>query len=245
MGEEAFVPASKTRAIGVFAFGRRAVSSGSLELGLRADQQDVDTAILPDYDGTAINGSLALTWPVTDEVAIIGQLVHSERHPSASELYANGPHAATQQFEVGDPGLDIERGWTAELGLRRTGDSMTFELRAFASRYDGYIFLSPTGAIEDELPVFQFLQQDARFDGVEAELAMPLASDSGFTLTLSSDYVRGRLDESGDLPRVPPLRAGPSSPGRAKDSAPSWRCNTCSSRTRWRPSRPQPTATRC
>jgi iron complex outermembrane receptor protein len=84
----------------------------------------------------------------------------------------------------------------------------TLDLRAFASRYDEYIFLSPTGAIEDGLPVFQFLQADARFEGFEAQLAWPLAAEAGVMLTLTSDYVRGRLEQGGDLPRVPPMRFG-------------------------------------
>lgn len=207
-GEEAFVPASRTRAIGIFAFGRRPVGQGSLELGLRADRQDIETSDLPDYDDTAINGSLGIVWPISGELDLVGQLLRSERHPSATELYADGPHAATQQFEIGDPDLATERGWTAEIGLRRTAGAVTADLHAFASRYDGYIFLAPTGAIEDELPVFEFLQRDARFHGFEAELALPLGDDSGTTLTLMSDYVRGKLDQGGDLPRVPPLRVG-------------------------------------
>ncbi|MEX0735552.1 MAG: TonB-dependent receptor [Steroidobacteraceae bacterium] len=208
IGEEAFVPASRTRATGIFAFGRGPVGAGSLELGLRADRQEIETAVLPDYSGNAINGSLGLTWPLSETLDLIGQLVRSERHPGASELYADGPHAATQQFEIGDPDLTTERGWTAELGLRRTAGAAVLDLRAFASRYDSYIFLSPTGAVEDGLPVFQFLQQDARFEGFKAQLALPLAFDGGLMLTLMSDYVRGRLDQGGDLPRVPPLRVG-------------------------------------
>ncbi|MGH8198706.1 MAG: TonB-dependent receptor [Steroidobacteraceae bacterium] len=208
IGEEAFVPASRTRATGIFAFGRGPVGEGSLELGLRVDRQEIETEALPDYSGNAINGSLGLTWPLSETVDLIGQVVRSERHPGASELYADGPHAATQQFEIGDPDLTTERGWTAELGLRRTAGNVALDLRAFASRYDSYIFLSPAGTVEDGLPVFQFLQQEARFEGFEAQLALPLAFDGGLMLTLMSDYVRGRLEQGGDLPRVPPLRAG-------------------------------------
>jgi iron complex outermembrane receptor protein len=208
IGEEAFVPASDTRATGAFAFGRRGIGDGSVELGLRVDRQEVDTATLPDYDANAVNGSIGLTWPVTEELSIVGQLFRSERHPSASELYADGPHAATQQFEIGDPDLGTEKGWTAELGLRRTAGPVTLDLRAFASRYDDYIFLSPTGAVEDDLPVFQFLQEDAKFEGFEAELTLPLVPETDVLLRLTSDYVRGRLDQGGELPRIPPLRIG-------------------------------------
>ncbi len=207
-GAEAFVPPSQTRATGLFAFGRRPIGAGSLELGLRLDRQNIEAQGFTDYKDESVNGSVGRSWPIGGEFELVGQLVRSERHPSASELYANGPHAATQQFEVGDPSLQTERGWTADLGLRRgTGRART-ELRAFASRYDGYIFLAPTGAIIDGLPVFAFRQNDARFHGLEAQLELSLDAAATTVLTLSGDYVEGRLDAGDDLPRIPPLRLG-------------------------------------
>jgi len=208
IGEEAFVPASRTRATGAFAFARHALGEGALEFGLRIDRQEIETSALPDYDDHAVNGSFGFTWPIAAELEVVGQVVRSERHPSATELYADGPHVATQQFEVGNPDLGTEQGWTADLGLRREGAGVSGEIRAFVSRYDGYVFLSPTGAIEDELPVFQYLQGDAEFHGFEALLSMPLDAERATTLTLMSDYVRGKLRSGGNLPRVPPLRLG-------------------------------------
>ncbi|MBX3702437.1 MAG: TonB-dependent receptor [Steroidobacteraceae bacterium] len=206
-GEEAFVPGSRTRATGLFAFGRRAAGPGSLELGLRADRQEIDAEGFGEYRDEALNASLGLTWPVAGDWDLVGQLVRSERHPSATELFADGPHAATQQFEIGDPGLSTERAWTADLGLRRGGGRVQGEIRAFASRYDGYIFLAPTGEFEDGLPVFAVRQAGARFHGFEAAVAFPFGPAGSTSLTLSSDYVRARLDGGGSLPRIPPLRA--------------------------------------
>lgn len=207
-GEEAFIPNSNTRTVGVFAFQKRDLQAVSLEYGLRWDRQEIEAREFPGYDDTSINASFGVLWQLTDGLALVGQAVRSERHPSATELYADGPHAATRQFEIGDASLRTERAVTADLGLRASAGTVSGEIRAFASRYDGYIFLSPTGEQLDELPVFEFLQRDARFYGVEAELELPLGTDSGFALTLSGDYVRGRLDSGGDLPRIPPLRLG-------------------------------------
>ncbi len=207
-GEEAFVPDSKTQEYGLFGFARRAAGAGTLELGLRADHQRIEVDALPDYTGTALNASAGFTLPAGDAVELLGQVVLSERHPGATELYADGPHAATQQFEVGDASLDIERGWTVDFGLRRKGGRAQAELRTFASRYDGYIYLAPTGEVEDGLPVYQYRQRDAEFYGFEGSLAFALGAGEATTLTLRSDYVRGRLASGGDLPRIPPWRAG-------------------------------------
>lgn len=207
-GEEAFIPDSRTRTLGAFLFEKRDFELASVELGVRWDRQEIDGAGLPGYDDSSLNASLGALWQFSERLALVGQLVRSERHPSATELYADGPHAATRQFEVGDVDLRTERGVTADLGLRLGSGAVTGEVRAFASRYDGYIYLSPTGAEEDGLPVFQYLQRDADFWGLELEAELPLGEDSGFTLGFTGDYVRGELRDGGNLPRIPPLRLG-------------------------------------
>jgi iron complex outermembrane recepter protein len=206
-GEEAFIPSTTTRTVGLFGFQRHRFDAASLEYGFRLDQQRITGAPAGAYDDNAINLSVGSVWPVAENLSLVGQLTYSDRHPSATELYADGPHVATQQFEVGDPDLDTERGVTAEAGLRLEGTGFTGELRVFASRYHDFIYLAPTGAEEDELPVFAYRQRDSRFEGVEAEFEIPFG-DSPVTLALTGEYLRGRLEGGDDLPRMPPLGLG-------------------------------------
>ena len=206
-GEEAFIPSTTTRTVGLFGFQRHRFDAASLEYGFRLDQQRITGAPAGTYDDNAINLSVGSVWPVAESLSLVGQLTYSDRHPSATELYADGPHVATQQFEVGDPDLDTERGVTAEAGLRLEGTGFTGELRVFASRYHDFIYLAPTGAEEDELPVFAYRQRDSRFEGVEAEFEIPFG-DSPVTLALTGEYLRGRLEGGDDLPRMPPLGLG-------------------------------------
>jgi iron complex outermembrane recepter protein len=58
--------------------------------------------------------------------------------------------------------------------MRAAGWAGTFKLTAFRQWFDNYIFLAETGEVEDGLPVFLYLQQDADFWGIEAELNYPL-----------------------------------------------------------------------
>jgi iron complex outermembrane recepter protein len=206
-GEEAFIPDTTTRTEGLFGFQRHSFDSGSIEYGLRFDRQRISGAPAGRYDGNAANLSLGGVRDLGERLALVAQLTRSERHPSATELYADGPHVATQQFEVGDPDLDTERGVSGELGLRFNGAAVGGELRAFASRYHDYIYLSPTGTGEDGLPVYRYRQQGSRFEGLEAELEVPLGAGA-FTLELTGEYLRGRLEGGGDLPRMPPFGLG-------------------------------------
>ena len=79
----------------------------------------------------------------------------------------------------------------------------------FVNRFSGYIFPRATGAEEDHLPVYRYVQQGAGFHGAEAELLFHLHESSAHTwdLRLAGDFVRGRLtDGAGNLPRITPQR---------------------------------------
>lgn len=211
IGDEAFVPASKTQTISVFAFEERHFDQWTIELGARAEQQKIDVdAALPDYDETAISLSAGTVWEFADEHALALNLTRTQRNPQAAELYANGPHIAAQRFEIGDANLDQETSVTADLSLRHTGDQVRWTLSAYYNDYSDYIYADPTGELEDDLPVFVYLQQGAKFHGFEAELNVPLLDqgDQHLELRLASDYVRGKLDNGDDLPQIPPLRFG-------------------------------------
>lgn len=206
-GEEAFVPDSRTRTVGVFLFEQRDFGPWSLELGARLDRQDIRGADLDDYGGTALNASVGVIVPLDERVSLVAQLARIERHPSATELYADGPHAATGQFEIGDPGFGTEKGRQAEAGLRFSTGGAALDLRAFVADYQGYLFLAPTGVTQDELPVYAYRQEAARLVGFEAEASLNVG-DTGWSLDLFADAVRGRLENDGNLPRIPPLRLG-------------------------------------
>lgn len=211
LGDEAFVPNSKTQALSVFAFEERHFEDWTVELGARAEQQKIDVdAELPDYNETAISLSAGTVWEFADEHALALNLTRTQRNPQAAELYANGPHIAAQRFEVGDADLDQETSVTADVSLRHTGEGINWTVSAYYNDYTDYIYATPTGEIADELPVFAYLQDGAKFHGFEAELNVPLIDDGQrhLGLRLASDYVRGKLDNGEDLPQIPPLRFG-------------------------------------
>lgn len=217
IGEEAFVPASITQALSLFAFEERHFDQWTLELGVRAENQTIDPAnasALPDYDETAFNVSAGLVFKLTEDRALALNVTRTERHPQAAELYADGPHIAAGRVEIGDPNLDMETAYTADISLRSSGEGIRWTLNAFYNDYANYIYLSPTGEFEEgeeeALPIFDYLQAGAKLYGYEAEVIFPLlgGSDNSLELRLASDYVRGKLDDGSNLPQIPPLRFG-------------------------------------
>jgi iron complex outermembrane receptor protein len=140
---------------------------------------------------------------------LAASIAHSERAPAAEELFANGAHAATRTFEIGDPDLGKERSLGFEALLRGRGEGWRLELSGFFSRFSNFIYLAPTGEEADELPVFAYEQARARYWGFEAEGAVTLgrAGATRFDVTGLADFVRADLlGGRGPVPRIPPLR---------------------------------------
>lgn len=220
IGDEAFVPASKTRATSLFAFEERHFDPWTIELGGRAERQTiaVDTSVgLPNYADTAISLSAGAVWEFAAQQALALNVTRTQRHPQATELYANPdvPHAAAQRFETGDANLDLETAITADLSLRRTAQNMHWTLSAYYNDYSNYIYENPSGIFAatgngEQFQIFEYLQEGARIYGFEAEIIFPLWQQDGdrLDLRLASDYVRGKLDNGADLPQIPPLRIG-------------------------------------
>ena len=144
------------------------------------------------------------------ENVFLGLNVHrTERAPSTEELFSNGPHLATEAFEIGDADLDEETSIGIEGTLQIGNDRISAVINGFYTSYDDFIFETETGEIEDGLPVFQFVATDASFRGFEAQVEAELFGFGAFDVRgdAALDFVRATTDAAGNdnLPRIPPL----------------------------------------
>ena len=225
IGEEAFVPPSTTDLLAVFAYEEIDFEPFRLQVGARWETQEIDPEgpaggvgeggePFSDRSFDAFSGSAGGIWSFTASDSLAATLSRSERIPTANELFANGPHAATRAFEIGDPDLGVETATGLDLSWRRIsqgGGPVTGTLSIFFARFDDYVFEAFTGEEEDELDVIRFRQADADFYGAEAEAAVDLwrRGESHLVLELSGDSVRAELRDTDEpLPRIPPLRLG-------------------------------------
>jgi iron complex outermembrane receptor protein len=211
VGEEAYIPLNTTDQVGLFTAQTVNLGSFDLEAGGRFEHSRVRSApasFTRQFD--AFSGSAGVSVPVGDSLRFAASLAYTERAPAAEELLANGAHAATGTFEIGNPDLAKERSLGAEAVLRGRGSGWRFELSGFFNRFHDFIYLSPTGQEEDELPVFAYLQDGARHWGFEAEGAYTLFETGGGTRIEATglvDFVRADiLGGKGPAPRIPPLR---------------------------------------
>jgi len=215
VGEEKFLPPNLTEQFGLFVLQTLDRGEFKAEAGARFEH----TALTADADADignpalhrsfdAFTGSAGASYEIAPRIRFGVNASHSERAPNGEELFANGPHAGTQSFEVGDPGLGIEKSWGLEATFHATGNGFSLGASMFHSWFDGYIYEQATGAIEGDLPVFEYRQGDARYFGVELEGSLRLGQIGGVTVNgdVVGDLVRATIDGVGPAPRIPPMR---------------------------------------
>jgi iron complex outermembrane receptor protein len=216
LGEEAFIPPTSTQSQGVYLTEQRDTAWGYLQAGARVEPLEHDVSgTLPDYDETAVSAALGVAWDFRPAWRLTSNLSRTERHPAAEELYADGAHLATRQFEIGllaEPGgrATEEVSTNLDLGLALRAGPVQWSVAVFYNAIEDYIYQEVTGAVEEGLPVAPYAQDEATFWGAEAELTFPLFQNRAWRTSarLFSDYVSAELDDGGDLPRIPPLRLG-------------------------------------
>ncbi|MDG2276811.1 MAG: TonB-dependent receptor, partial [Pseudomonadales bacterium] len=211
-GEEAFVPPIDSTDTGLFWVAERSFEHFDLETGLRLGKVEHEPMVGRDKHFTTFSGSLGFFIPVDNgwRIGLTGDL--SSRAPIGEELFANGAHLATNSFEIGDPRLDNEVALNAAVTLGFTEGPWEAAMTVYYTQFSDFIFEQATGEEIDELPVFEYRQEDATFFGLDAEVARTIYADEGRTIALRAlfDLVSAELDVSGNdnLPRLPPMKAG-------------------------------------
>ena len=207
VGEEAFVPPTLTQQFGVYTFHEVEIGNAHLEAAARferTDQEDSINGIDRSFDLLSLSGGGDIH--LSDAVRVGGTIFRTERAPTTEELFSNGPHLATSQFELGDPTLGKEVATGVEGAIRHREDGHSLTLNVFYTDYSDYIFETQTGGEEDGLPIFQFTADNAEFYGVEAVGKTEVTRIGAFDISADAlaEYVRAKTD-SGNLPRIPPL----------------------------------------
>ncbi len=207
-GAEAYVAPNRTDQFAIF--GLQEVGLGALQLegAARFERTDVESSPLGvERNFDAFSGAISLAHETEQGLRFGVSASRVERAPSAEELFSNGPHIATQAFEIGDINLTTESAVGVEAYLRGRIGLASVNVSVYQNWFDDFIYLTGTGLEEDDLPVFQYLQGDVDYFGVEGELNVPLIDSGPFSLIadLRGDYIRATLDDGSPLPRIPPL----------------------------------------
>ncbi len=225
-GDEAFLPRNETNQTGLFTVQQLDFGALKAEGGLRYEWSNLTAKNDPDdrfFVGRrtfhALSGSLGASYGIGDSIRIGLNGSHTERAPSAEEIFANGGHAGTQAYELGNPDFRLEKSWGLEATFHAHTGSVNLDASAYYNWFTDYISenqvaqavcqaaAAPSGR-EADLPCFQYQQGDARYYGFEADLSASLFTlgTTRFNADLLGDYVHANIVDVGPVPRIPAPR---------------------------------------
>ena len=203
------MPPNKTKQFGLFTLQEFTAGNLDAEVALRFDTAQLRADILGiNRSFNNVSAAFGVGYHIGD-LKIGANLSRTGRAPAVEELFSNGPHIATQAFEVGDPLLKSERAWNGELYARYDTANTAFNLTLYTNRFDNFIYEAETGTVEDDLPMFQYFQNDAKVWGVEFQGSQNVArfGDVDLKVDAVADYTRAKISGgAGNVPRIPPLR---------------------------------------
>lgn len=220
LGEEAFVPNVNTKNNAAYIYEELPIPVNDnlmhkITFGGRFGHTTVDSMDNPAF-GPGKNkhfspNSFALggIYNINQQWSIASNLSHNERAPSYFELFANGEHVATNQFEIGSANLDKERSNGFDAQLRWKNGKNKFSIGTYYTRFSNFIGLFDTGTTDagTGAPILQFSAVPVVFKGLEGDGKFALTDQ--LNLRVLGDYVHARDTLNNDyLPRISPLRLG-------------------------------------
>ena len=206
------VPDAHVSSGAVFAYERVALGDWSLLAAVRGDFLHIDadansTLNLSDQSrhDTPFSADVGFVYAPVRGLSIAANFGQAWRSPTLFELYANGPHLGELRYEIGNPGLEPERGLDLDGSVRWESRRVVGEIAGFCNTLRDFIFITPTDDFRDSLRVYRHEQSDATVAG--GEFGLQVEAHRNLTLQGRFDYVWGQnveIDEP--LPLIPPAR---------------------------------------
>ncbi len=194
------IPNFRAYSGGVFMIENWIYKNWTVNLGARYDYRWMKVFAVPSKNipeavlkYSNVTGVLGLIWQFAENWSIGTNLGTAWRPPSVNELFSDGVHHGTAQYELGDPNLKRERSLSLDATLRHAGSWARGEISVFNNRFDDFIFLLPEEefalTIRGAFPAFSYRQADARLRGVDGSFTFDL--NSKIHLDLSGSVIRG------------------------------------------------------
>jgi len=125
------------------------------------------------------------------------------RAPNLSELFSEGVHHGTAQYEIGNKDLMEEKSFQADFALETYTSNSTFGVDVFINKLSNFIYLDPTGNTIDGMPVYNYVQNDATLLGMELYADRETSLD-WLSYKTSLSLLNGKKS-GGFLPLMPPI----------------------------------------
>jgi iron complex outermembrane receptor protein len=216
-GEEILIPNATTNDIGFLYTASYDFSpTSSIQGGIRFDIRNLETEqhivmhedeihTFEALDKNYQNFSASLGYKTTFFNAIVSRfnIASGFKAPNLAELTSNGVHHGSNRFEIGNPNLQSERNIQLDIALEYDTDHLELFANGFYNYIYDYIFISPTGEIEDGYDVYKYIQENAELYGGEFGFHLHPHPLDWLHLQSSFEMVVGKQSNGNYLPLIP------------------------------------------
>ena len=211
IGEEAFMKPVDSQMLSFGYFICRELDVVDLDFGVRLDQVNRDGAIgskLHDISESDLSTALTMGWDLANNVGLTLGISSVARAPSEIELFMNGTHLAAARVEIGNVNLESERSNNIDFSVNYENDGYFVNASVYSNAVDNYIYLLDSGTRNAKnLPITNYRQADADFNGYEVEVGRTFITDNGeVQISYGREEVVGTFGSGGNVPRITPIK---------------------------------------
>lgn len=122
-----------------------------------------------------VSWHLGATWQASSKLLARVNVGKAFRIPTAVELGANGVHHGSYRFEVGDPDLNNEESYYADMHWEWKQPEFFAGVGAYSYYFTNFLYLQPTGELDHPIPdaggIYYYRQSKALLSGLEGTLS--------------------------------------------------------------------------
>ncbi|MCK5814589.1 MAG: TonB-dependent receptor [Flavobacteriaceae bacterium] len=216
LGEEMLIPNANINDVGTFATAIIDFENSALMAGLRFDYRKIETEYHEvhhdheihvfealDKNYNSFTASAGYKFNLSEKITTRLNLASGFRSPNLAELTSNGIHHGTNRFEKGDPNLEKEQNFQTDVSFEYKNDHFNFYINGFYNVLNNYIYINPTGAVEDGAPVYKYIQENADLYGGEIGVHLHPHPLDWLHLESSFETVTGKQNNGNYLPLIP------------------------------------------
>ena len=202
-GEEQLIPNAGTTDYGFLATSHIHFENSDIQIGARYDHRTINVLSGFTKDFSSFNGALGYKTRFAKRIIFRLNLASGYRAPNLAELTSDGTHEGTNRYEIGNENLKTEQNFQADLALEYKNEHIEIFANAFYNKVNNYIFISPNGDHIQNIPVYNYLQEDARLYGGEIGLHIHPHPLDWLHLESSFETVTGKQNDDSYLPLIP------------------------------------------
>jgi iron complex outermembrane receptor protein len=188
----------------------------SIQGGIRFDTRNISTelheiqhddevhifeAIDKSFDN--ISASLGYKTMLFNKVISRFNIASGFKAPNLAELSSNGVHHGSNRFELGNNDLKQEQNFQSDISFEYKTDHVELVANGFYNYINDYIFITPTGEVEDDFDVYSYTQDNAKLYGGEFGLHLHPHPLDWLHFNSNFEMVIGKQSNGDYLPLIP------------------------------------------